>query len=85
MSYIVLSFTNIVIWSEYPLDDSDLWSSGGIVLSPQSDKCDFRADSYACGEDGLAEAWVYMEGLSVLGIEPSELPEHQAARAPAKE
>ena len=57
----------------------------GIELSPQSDECDFRADSYACGEDGFTQARVYMEELSVLGIEPSELLEHQAAGAPAKE
>ena len=85
MSYIVLSLTNIVIWSEYPLYDSDLWSSGGIGLSSQSDQCDLRAYSDACREDGFSEAGVYVECLSVPGIEASVLFEYEAAWAPAKE
>ena len=46
---------------------------------------DFRADSDAGGEDGLAKAGVYVERLAVLGVEASGLPEHEAAGAPAKE
>ena len=56
----------------------------GIELSSQSDQCDLRAYSDACREDGLAEAWVYMERLSVPGIEASVLLEHKTAWAPSQ-
>ena len=46
---------------------------------------DFRADSDAGGEDGLAKAGVYVERLAVLGIEASGLPEHEAAGAPSQD
>ena len=46
---------------------------------------DFRADSYAGGENGLTEARVHVERLPVLCVEPAELLEHEAAGAPSKE
>ena len=45
---------------------------------------DFRADSYAGREDGLSEAGVYMECLSVPDVEASVLLEHEPAGAPSQ-
>ena len=46
---------------------------------------DFRADSYAGGENGLTKARVHVERLVASRIKSTELLEHEAAGAPAKE